>query len=147
MPWVAFRNISDSDLSCMLTALKSLPPVKHQVLNSLESTYCEVCGRWHGYGKYNRIAPLIQYPGGNGNYSAYAGSFINKYGDTTHIRLKDKKLWVNTNTGDSELIRVTESQFQASGYPGPVSFIKDRKGRVHALLVHDLFTDTSIRLQ
>jgi len=44
MPWVAFRNISDADLSAMLAALKSPPPVKHQLVNSPKAKSRSVCG-------------------------------------------------------------------------------------------------------
>jgi Cytochrome C oxidase, cbb3-type, subunit III len=148
MPWIAFRNISDSDLSCMLTALKSLPPVNHQILNSLEPTYCEVCGRRHGYGKFNRILSLKAYPEANPReYPGYSGRFINKYGDTTIIHLQEKRLWINTNKGESELIPVSAGLFQASGYPGPVHFIEDKKGKVNSLLVYDMINDTSLRVR
>ncbi len=59
MPWVAFKYISDQDLSAMLAALKTLPPVRHQIVNGKKPTLCEVCGSYHGFGDQNKIKPFV----------------------------------------------------------------------------------------
>ncbi len=147
MPWVAYRNMTDEDLSAVLAALNTLAPVQHRVVNSMPPTFCEVCGQKHGYGEYNKIVPVKKYPANTLLYPSYAGTYVNKYGDTTIISLKQKKLWVNTNQGDAELIPVSPTRFQASGFLAPISFIKDKSGKVNTLLLYDIIIDTSMRKQ
>jgi cytochrome c553/mono/diheme cytochrome c family protein len=54
MPWWAFRGMTDDDLAAIFTYLKSLPPVRHTVDNSLPSTMCPIDGAMHGGGDRNR---------------------------------------------------------------------------------------------
>lgn len=138
MPWVAFRNVNDSDLSAILAALKTLPPVKHQIQNALPPTFCEVCGRHHGYGQYNRIEPIKGIAINSAGFASDTGAFVSKYGDTTKIRLKNKKLWIDTNHGQAELVAVTDSTFRASGFPATILFIKKDKGPVDSLYLLDI---------
>jgi hypothetical protein len=62
MPWVAYRNMTDEDLTAILTALQQLVPVNHKVINGIKETYCEVCELSHGYGEHNKIIPLKAVP-------------------------------------------------------------------------------------
>jgi hypothetical protein len=43
MPFGEFTNLTDDDLKAMFAYLRSLPPVKHRVDNSLPPTYCKLC--------------------------------------------------------------------------------------------------------
>jgi mono/diheme cytochrome c family protein len=58
MPWVAYKNMTDEDLTAILMALQKLHPVNHKVVNGIKETYCEVCELSHGYGEHNKIIPL-----------------------------------------------------------------------------------------
>jgi Cytochrome c len=53
MPFDEFKNLSDDDLKSMFAYLKTLPPVKHRVDNSLPPTYCRLCKDKHGAGEQN----------------------------------------------------------------------------------------------
>jgi mono/diheme cytochrome c family protein len=53
MPVVEFQNLTDDDLKAMFAYLKSLPPVKHRVDNSLPPTPCKLCKQKHGAGDQN----------------------------------------------------------------------------------------------
>jgi hypothetical protein len=53
MPFVAYGQLSDSDLKAMFTYLHTLSPIKHRVENSLPPTYCKVCRQKHGAGDQN----------------------------------------------------------------------------------------------
>lgn len=53
MPFGEFTNLTDDDLKAMFAYLRSLPPVKHRVDNSLPPTYCKLCRRKHGAGDQN----------------------------------------------------------------------------------------------
>lgn len=53
MPFGEFKNLSDDDLKAIFAYLRTLPPVKHRVDNTLPPTYCKVCKQKHGAGEQN----------------------------------------------------------------------------------------------
>jgi len=53
MPWGSFKNLTDDDLKAVFAYLRSVPPVKHRVDNSLPATYCKLCKQKHGAGDQN----------------------------------------------------------------------------------------------
>ncbi len=53
MPYGEFKGITDDDLKAMFAYLKTLPPVKHRVDNSLPPTFCKLCKEKHGAGDQN----------------------------------------------------------------------------------------------
>ncbi len=53
MPWGAFKGLSDDDLKAIFAYLRTLPPVKHRVDNTLPPTYCKLCKQKHGAGDQN----------------------------------------------------------------------------------------------
>jgi len=53
MPFGEFKNLSDEDLKAMYAYLRTLPPVKHRVDNTLPPTYCKLCKQKHGAGEQN----------------------------------------------------------------------------------------------
>lgn len=53
MPFGEFANLNDDDLKAMFAYLRTLPPVKHRVDNSLPPTYCKLCRQKHGAGDQN----------------------------------------------------------------------------------------------
>jgi mono/diheme cytochrome c family protein len=53
MPWNAFKDLGDEDLKAIFAYLRTLPPVKHRVDNTLPPTYCKLCKEWHGAGDQN----------------------------------------------------------------------------------------------
>jgi len=55
MPFEGFKNLSDDDLKAIFAYLRTVPPVKHRVDNSLPATYCKVCKQKHGGGDQNKI--------------------------------------------------------------------------------------------
>lgn len=148
MPWKAFANLNDDDLKAILAALKTLAPVQHRVINGMPPTYCEVCGEQHGYGVQNKIVPLKPYTATTGSYTSYAGTYVsNKYGDTTVVAFKNKKLWIDDRGTERELIPVSATKFQADGFMAPVGFEKDGGGKVNRMLLYDIITDTSSRVK
>ena len=54
MPFGEFNNLTDDDLRAMYAYLRSVPPIKHRVDNTLPPTYCKVCKQKHGGGEENR---------------------------------------------------------------------------------------------
>ncbi len=141
MPWIAFKNIADTDLKAMLVALKSLPPVKHRIANGTKPTLCEVCGMIHGYGDHNKIVPIIPVNMNTKIYTSYAGTYADANKDTVVVLLKDKKLWVSIGEDKSkpiELIPVAENEFDGSGLPSRITFMKNAAGKVNSFVNHDL---------
>ncbi len=141
MPWIAFRNISDSDLSAILAALKTLPPVRHQIVNGKKPTLCAVCGTLHGYGDQNKIIPIIPIAFNTSLYPGYAGVYADNERDTVLILLNDQKLWVKMGGEDDkgiELIPVAKDEFNGSGLPSPITFIKNPAGKLTGFTDHDL---------
>jgi hypothetical protein len=53
MPFGEFKDLTDDDLKAMFAYLRTPPPVKHQVDNTLPSTYCKLCKQRHGAGDQN----------------------------------------------------------------------------------------------
>jgi Cytochrome c len=53
MPFGEFKNLPDDDLKAMFAYLRTVPPVKHHVDNSLLPTYCKLCRQKHGGGDQN----------------------------------------------------------------------------------------------
>lgn len=53
MPFGEFKNLSDDDLKAIYAYLRTLPPVRHRVDNSMPSTYCKICKQKHGAGEEN----------------------------------------------------------------------------------------------
>lgn len=53
MPFGEFKNLSDDDMKTIFAYLRSVPPVKHRVDNSLPPTYCKLCKQKHGAGDQN----------------------------------------------------------------------------------------------
>lgn len=55
MPFDSFKNLSDDDLKAIFAYLRTVPPVKHRVDNTLPATYCKVCKQNHGAGDQNKL--------------------------------------------------------------------------------------------
>ena len=54
MPYGEFQNLSDDDLKAIFAYLRTVPPVKHRVDNTLPPTYCKQCKQKHGGGDQNQ---------------------------------------------------------------------------------------------
>jgi len=53
MPFGEFKNLTDDDLKAIFAYLRTLPPIKHRVDNTMVATYCKVCKQKHGAGIEN----------------------------------------------------------------------------------------------
>jgi hypothetical protein len=53
MPFGEFQNLNDDDLKAIFAYLKTVPPVKHRVDNTMPPTYCKICKHKHGAGDQN----------------------------------------------------------------------------------------------
>ncbi len=53
MPFGEFKDLTDEDLKAIFAYLRTVPPIKHRVDNSLPPTYCKICKEKHGAGDQN----------------------------------------------------------------------------------------------
>jgi mono/diheme cytochrome c family protein len=53
MPFGELKDLTDDDVKGIFAYLRTLPPVKHRVDNTLPPTYCKLCKRKHGAGDQN----------------------------------------------------------------------------------------------
>jgi len=136
MPWAAYRNLSDRDLAAILTALKRLPPVNHRVLNSLPPTDCPICGLKHGYGESNKIKPFAKVKSDTTLYPRYAGKYANADGVIIEVKYEGRGLLINEGGDDLPLMPIGNNRFNAHGLATPVSFVRDKSGKVVSLLGH-----------
>ena len=137
MPWISFKNMNDKDLKAIYSYLRTFPAAKHSVNGQLPFTRCAICGIDHGLGNMNKR----EIPAGtkldSDLYDQYVGTFLNEeYGDTYIISKQKNKLagqqW--ENAPKTELIPQSELHFLAPGWVLGFSFVKDKEGKVTALL-------------
>ena len=146
MPWVAYRNMTDEDLTAILTALQQLVPVNHKVINGIEETYCEVCELSHGYGEHNKIVPLKAVPFNRSLYPDFAGTYTHpEEGFSFEVTTKNNSLFISEGGPPLELIHVGENRFEALGFPTPVFFRRDKKGKVKWLVGYFIEEDVLVR--
>jgi len=53
MPWLFYRNMTDSDLRAIFAYLKALPPISHKIDNTQPPSLCPLCRNSHGLGNTN----------------------------------------------------------------------------------------------
>ncbi|CAN5520849.1 hypothetical protein BH10BAC3_BH10BAC3_07060 [soil metagenome] len=137
MPWISFKNMTDDDLKAIYAYLRTFPAANHAINNQPPFTHCDICGQEHGLGKINkrkkpagiRIDPVV--------YSKYAGTYLNEKNNwsVTVIKDADKLIFQPWENGPKiELIPQSESHFFAPGWVLPMSFVKDKNGKVIQLV-------------
>lgn len=134
MPWVSYKNMTDEDLTAILTALQKMPLVNHKVVNGIKETYCEVCELEHGYGENNRIIPPKAVPFDKTLYPDFVGTYTHpEEGFSYEVTLERGKLLISEGGDPVELVYVGENRFEALGFPTPVGFRRDERGNVKGL--------------
>jgi mono/diheme cytochrome c family protein len=134
MPWIAYKNMTDEDLSAILMALQKLPPVNHKVINGIKATYCEVCDQSHGYGEHNKILPLKAVPFDRSLYPDFVGTYTHPKGFSFEVTLKNGKLLISVGGDPVELVPVSPDRFQSLSFPQSMSFKRDASGKVKWLI-------------
>jgi hypothetical protein len=146
MPWVAYRNMTDKDLTAILAALQKLPPVNHKVVNGIKATYCEVCELSHGYGEHNRIIPPKAVPFNTALYPEFVGIYTHpEEGFSFKVSQEKGKLFISEGGPSIELIPVGNNRFEALGFPTPVEFRRDEKGKVKWLIGYYIEEDVLVK--
>jgi mono/diheme cytochrome c family protein len=146
MPWVAYRNMTDEDLTAVLMALQQLVPVNHRVINGIKETYCEVCEFSHGFGENNKIIAPKAAPFNRSLYPEFVGTYTHPVeGFSFEVTLKNNKLLISEGGPPVELVHVGENRFEALGFPTPVFFRRDEKGKVKWLVGYFIEEDILVK--
>jgi hypothetical protein len=146
MPWVAYKNMTDEDLAAILTALQKLHPVNHKVVNGIKETYCEVCEISHGYGENNKIVPLKAVSFNKALYPDFVGTYSHpEFGFSYKVTLQKNKLLISVDSSSQEMVPVGDNRFEVSGFPTPVGFRRDEKGKVKWLIEYYIEEDVLVK--
>ncbi|HXO74325.1 MAG TPA: hypothetical protein VN824_03825, partial [Puia sp.] len=132
----AYRNMTDQDLKAIYAYLRTIPPAAHYVSNQPPFTHCAICGLEHGLGDKNKrerpagikVDPTI--------FDRYTGTYFNAAFQSTYIISKDgDKLYgkQGETAPKTELIPQSELYFLAPGWPLPITFNKEKDGRITGL--------------
>lgn len=132
MPWVAFRNLSDRDLSEMFAYLRTRPAAVHWVDNHSEPDSCAACGQSHGLGARNRLEKPAGIHLDARTLSGYAGTYRSaEHGFERVIAFRSGRLFGSEDGGpEIELVPVSRERFVAPGWVAPIEFRRDPAGRV-----------------
>ena len=125
----------DEDFTAILAYLKSMPAVKHLVVNQAPPTWCEVCEQSHGGGAANKISAPDSF---DPNYTSpwdLAGTYGNESGKPSRTVVKQAEHWLiaRADAEPTPLIAVAENKYQAVGFTNFISFEIDETGEVTSL--------------
>jgi mono/diheme cytochrome c family protein len=138
MPWIAFRNLNDSDLEAIFAFLQALPPVAHAVSNYELDTpgFCPVCKQTHGLGDSNRAPEIPRAAVDPHVFDDYVGRYVFEDSEDAVevVRDGERLLWVQ-GKGRSELVPQSESRFRAETLEVPIRFVRGRQGQVTHILL------------
>lgn len=133
MPWFVFRNMSDSDLVDVRTAMRRLWPIVHRVNNSETPTHCPICLQEHGGGASNTVQPPpkgVVLP--RTALEKYAGTYrAREDGALLELRLDGDRLVAVADKEVHEMVALADGRFYEVGGAGvPLRFGLDAQGKV-----------------
>jgi mono/diheme cytochrome c family protein len=137
MPWISFKNMNDEDLRAIYSYLRTFPSAKHFVSSQLPFTHCAICGLDHGLGNKNKRDIPAGIKLNLDLYDQYAGTYLDEQYGSTYIISKERNKLLGQpweNGPKTELIPQSELSFIVPGWVLPVSFVKDKDGRVSQLV-------------
>jgi mono/diheme cytochrome c family protein len=131
MPWVVFRNMSDSDLSDIRTALRRLWPFMHRVNNSEPPTKCPVCLQEHGGGASNVVVVPKAVPVSRVELATYVGTYrAREDGEKVQVKFAGDHLVVDAGPDSDVLVPQGKGRFFEIGGLAPLQFELDGQGKV-----------------
>ena len=133
MPWAAFKNMNDDDLKSIYAYLRTVPPSQHYISNNAPFTMCAICGQLHGLGNKNKLEKPAGIKLDDDAYSTYTGTYLNKDQNSTPLifRKGNELIFQPWKNGPKiGLIAQSQVHFLAPGWYFPLTFIKDKNGRV-----------------
>jgi mono/diheme cytochrome c family protein len=135
MPWMAFRNMTDSDLDDVFAYLQSRRPVDHAISNTDAPTPCPVCGQTHGLGDRNTPKIRQTVAADPSAFGDYAGDYRFDSGFRMSISTDRGVLYVQFQGGGPKvaLSAISPTEFTAAEIPDVLSFVRDERGRVTGL--------------
>jgi len=133
MPWFVFRNMSDSDLGDIRTAMRRLWPILHRVNNSEKPTHCPICLQEHGGGESNQPpAPPKGVPVPRERLAKIAGTYRSRDdGEMVEVKLEGDHLVIDAEPKPNLLVPLADGRFyEVNGSGMPLRFDLDDKGQV-----------------
>jgi len=136
MPWTAYKNMTDEDLKAIYAYLRTVPPAAHHISSQPPFTHCDICGMEHGLGYKNKREKPAGIKLDPAIYDRYTGTYFNEERQSTYIISKEGgklygKQW--ESAPKTELIPQSELYFLAPGWALPISFNKEKDGRITGL--------------
>jgi hypothetical protein len=131
MPWVVFRNMDDSDLADVRTALRRLWPYLHRVNNSEPPTKCPVCLQEHGGGDSNKVVVPEAVPVPRAELAMYVGTYrAREDGELVQVKFAGDHLVVDAGPAPNRLVPLGQRRFFEIGGVAPLQFELDDRGEV-----------------
>jgi mono/diheme cytochrome c family protein len=141
LPWFVFRNMSDSDLADIRTAMRRLWPVVHRVNNSETPTHCPICLQEHGGGDSNHVqSPPTGVAVPRAKLEQYVGNYRSRDdGQILEVRFKDGHLVTAADKEEREMIALPDGRFYEVGGSGvPLRFGLDAQGKVVTMVEEEV---------
>ncbi len=140
MPWAAYRNVSDEDLSAIHAFLQTMQPVTHYINNFAEPTSCPVCEQQHGLGDLNEVTRPEGVSIDPELLDDYVGAYRSmEYGFTIRVTREANQLVAQEDDGPvADLIPQSDARFLMDGGIAPVRFERDAAGMVTRLVSEEV---------
>jgi mono/diheme cytochrome c family protein len=146
MPWLVFGNMTNDDLDAVFAYMQSRHPGNHAVSNTDDATACPVCGQTHGLGDRNKpkIADAVAID--PRTLAEYTGTyrFIDYTADITSDG-KTLRIQFGGRGPVLPLVRLPNGEFTAAEIPDFLTFRRDARGRVAALITN--VDDVGVRIR
>src|SRR6478736_1814671 len=139
MPWFVFRNMSDSDLADIRTAMRRLWPILHRVNNSEKPTKCPVCLQEHGGGDSNHVVVPEGVAMSRESLAKYVGSYRSREdGEILAVRFDGDHLVVAADKDVDKLVPLPDGRFYEIGGLAPLRFEVDGQGHVTTMVEEEV---------
>jgi mono/diheme cytochrome c family protein len=139
MPWVVFRNMTDSDLSDIRTAMRRLWPVLHRVNNSEQPTKCPVCLQEHGGGDSNHVIVPEGVKLPLESLAKYVGTYrAREDGELVEVKFDGDGLAIAAGKDLDKLIPLPDGRFYEIGGLAPLRFDLDKDGKAVRLVEEEV---------
>jgi len=139
MPWFVFRNMSDSDLADIRTAMRRLWPILHRVNNTEKPTKCPVCLQEHGGGDSNHVVVPEGVAMSRESLAKYVGSYRSREdGEILAVRFDGDHLVVAADKDVDKLVPLPDGRFYEIGGLAPLRFEVDGQGHVTTMVEEEV---------
>jgi len=146
MPWIAFKNLNDSDLDALFAVLRALTPVKHVIDNIAAPTACKICGGTHPLGEFNRPHELKPVAFDLSLLSDAVGAYRFESGWQISLVIEERTFRIRFDDGNScELLTEDKKTFACEGDVDRIEIVRDRAGAVTHILNNGVAIGVRVR--